>query len=189
MASKYGNHLYGINLYSEAGVLFANAPLDVPVTLSTAGNMTRGRNIASASLSFTISGTSKLTEMQEFASTLAFSVSLSGALNRQLGFRATLPVDFTISGELKKSGTKFFRGFIAFIPDFDGRLIVQKPLAGGIDFDFTFVSNEFIGPFWNPETPVDEPWVPSPDSLPPWVPQLETAGPWVPVGPDMTPNR
>jgi hypothetical protein len=107
-------------------------------------------------------------------------------------FEATPYIPFSTKAEILVYAFRTFEAEIniqfGVLPLFG----VNVGFSEEISIPVNVVSNDYIGPFWDPNwTPSAPPeggWVPDAPSNDLWVAQSQGKGPWVPVGPDMRPN-
>ena len=168
MASKYGQQLYGRDLYSSALAQLEGAALSFTVTPNA--RLTKSQ-VIQAALSYTILPTGRFTESEPFAGSLTIGITYNGILRDFNNFVATVSVPITMAGILFRAGEREFQGNLPVSVVPQGRFTKLWEAQATLTFQVLFDSDEYIGPFWKPDDPIEDGWVP--DSV--------TNGPWAPI--------
>ena len=75
-----------------------------------------------------------------------------------------------------------FQGRATFEITLSGRMWVEKNFTGyAIHVPTHITSHEYIGPFWDPFGPGNDPWQPVTEPGEPWVPIEAVSEPWTPI--------
>lgn len=182
MTSKYGNQLYGKDLYSSALTLFQGAALSF--ASAPAGRLTESEPFVSA-LSYAVTFAGRLTESEPFTSDfIQIDFTFVGRLRETSGLRSDLFVPVDIQGNLKRSHTERFVGTLPFSVVPQGRLQIEWHVqAPGLTFEVLIGGGAdiYIGPFWDPDEPVEGGWVPIGPSEGFWVPDVPVQAGWTPI--------
>lgn len=178
MASKYGMQKYGANLYSSAWMLLEGV---VDTSWVLAGVFTRSQPFE-GTVPFSVSfGSAHFTHSQPLEGALPFLCVHAGIIAETRGYRGNISVDPVLVGDLFRSASRMFEGVLTLsvIPEgaftslwsINGVLIeIITAFGGGEDV--------YLGPFWDPDEPVDGGWTPDDTGDSPWNPIAPPASPW-----------
>jgi hypothetical protein len=163
MASKYGQQLYGRDLYSSALAQLVGA---ITLAPALAGRLTESEPLQGA-LVLSVGPGGRLTESEPVAGGISFAPALGGYLLQTSRYRGNIDILSTVHGDLFRVGSRDYDGRVTISVTLQGllsviwkikssRIFVTVTLSGGADV--------YIGPFWKPDVPVSEFWEPIPRS-------------------------
>jgi len=170
MASKYGMQLYGADLYSSAWALLEGGVVDFAVV--SAGRFTRSQEVWGAD-TFTVGYQAWFTESETLEGSLTFNVLFSGEIRDWNNFVGSAPFTMTLVGLLFRAGERLFEGTLPVSVVPQGRLTDMWSAVADVTFEVLFDSDEYIGPFWEPDEPLEDGWVPDSAENGPWAPISE----------------
>jgi hypothetical protein len=172
MTSKYGNQLYGDDLYSASGIDLEGVPLSF--SLAPFGQITT-LSTFQGTLPIVTTFDGGLTKSYLLTGTFSISTPLSGALFTGAALQGQVSIAPVLSGTTIDISTNPNLGGTIFISlDLLGRLETQMDLiATPLSFEVS-LSDEglFIGGFWVPGVPINEFWVPDVPVSNFWVPDV-----------------
>lgn len=158
MASKYGQQLYGADLYSSSVAQLVGV---ITIAPALAGRLTESEPLQGAII-LSVGTGGRLTESEPVAGGISFAPILSGNLLQTSRYRGNIDVFPVVHGDLFRVGSR----------DYEGRVTVSVVLSGilsvlwRIKSDVLYVSvilqsdEIYLGEFWKPDEPIDGPWGP-----------------------------
>jgi len=181
MPFNYGRYDYGEALYSLKPVLALEGVLSFAPIF--AGRLDRIHQSLQGGFSFTMPHAGTLSaSLETFQGNISTSFAFSGILRETAGFRGDLPVNLLLAGELFRAAEREFEGNLTVEVTFGGFVGVQYLFEGvPIDIPINILGGAdiYLGPFWKPDTPVDEFWVPDVPVNEFWVPYVPPSHPQV----------
>lgn len=185
MASKYGQQLYGRDLYSSA-LAQLEGSLSFAVLAGAGSPLTKLFQLQGTGLSFSVILGATFTAARTFVGDLPFATTYSAIILDINNFTGNIPVNMVLAGELFRSATRAFVGDLPVIIDLQGSLtrlykLDANPLSFAVNIGGG--SDIYLGPFWAPDVPTEDGWAPEspaeggwasaePDESPPWVPAM-----------------
>lgn len=159
MASKYGNQLYGADLYSSALAQLAG---DLSFSVSLAAPLTNLRTYIGA-VSFTVGLAGTFTDLKTYIGNITIPWTFSAVLLDINNFTGDILVPWTLTGDLFRAATRFLVGDLPIVIDLAARFTVVEELSAGalvVPIDIGGGDDIYLGPFWKPDEPVEDTWVP-----------------------------
>jgi hypothetical protein len=183
MASKYGMQLYGADLYSSAFGLLEG---DLGFSVSLAAPITK-LYVFDGNVSFSFPMSATFTDIHTFEAAISVPVTFTGILLDINNLTGDISVPFTLTGELFRAATRYIEGTLPVSVVPAGTLsglwpLVANPLTFAVDIGGG--DDIYLGPFWNPDVPIEDSWTPTtaPDDI--WAPASPADPIWVPATQD-----
>jgi len=169
MASKYGNQLYGMDLYSSAFALLEGTFSVVP---DLAGRLVESEPLeGTLVLTFPINAWFTESEVLE-AQELAINFPMSGIIQHTRIYEGNLYFEPLLEGILFRSGARNYESHLVISVGLEGHLGVSRPFetAWILSIDISGGADIYLGPFWKPDEPVETIWEPDTTSGNIWTP-------------------
>lgn len=177
----------GVSVFMN-GSLGESEPLTSNLTfaVSVAGRLVVYNHL-SGNLPFTVTVDSPhLIGLGLLVGNLVFDASLAGLLHTIHGFRGGIDVDLLMLGILKRTRQISFAGDLPFQVIPQGHFSLQFNLSGDLPFEVLIGGGDsiYLGPFWDPDDPVEDSWTPDTPNNGPWVPDTPVEDGWTPDTPN-----
>jgi hypothetical protein len=159
MASKYGQQLYGADLYSSSVAELAGG---IVIASTLAGRLTESEPLQGA-IVLSVAQGGRLTESEPVAGGISFMPALGGYLLQTSRYRGNIDVFPVITGAFTRVGSRDYdgnitisvvpRGLLSVIWKIKSNpIVITMVVSGGSDV--------YIGDFWKPDVPISGPWAP-----------------------------